>query len=223
MGFSNDWDQAYRNNQQMSIWPWTDLVSYVMRDVSPSGPNFRVLELGCGAGANIPFFKSLGVKYFGIDGSITIIKKLNEKFPDLKNNLICTDFTKEIPFKEKFDLIVDRASITSNTKSAIEKSIKLIYIHLKPAGKFIGIDWYSTQYTEYNRGDNVPNDPYSKKNFKDGNFQGLGIVHFSDKDHILKLFNKFDIEIMEHKIIKTEIPNTDFIFASWNFIAIKKD
>ena len=52
-GFSIEWDQRYKENLQMSIWPWSDLVSAVMRLRLPAST--RVLELGCGAGANIPF------------------------------------------------------------------------------------------------------------------------------------------------------------------------
>lgn len=55
MTFSKEWDNLYRNNQQMSIWPWSDLISYIKRYTEGvSGKS--ILELGCGAGANIPFF-----------------------------------------------------------------------------------------------------------------------------------------------------------------------
>ena len=60
MSFSNEWDESYKKNTHLSIWPWSDLVSYVMRYARPENPkNCNVLELGCGAGANIDFFKWL--------------------------------------------------------------------------------------------------------------------------------------------------------------------
>ena len=74
MTFSLEWDERYSSNTQMSIWPWSDLVSYVIRYAKPARKQIRVLELGCGAGANIPFFLAQGFKYYGIEGSNTIIK-----------------------------------------------------------------------------------------------------------------------------------------------------
>ena len=107
MGFSAEWEQCYKSNSHMSIWPWSDLVSYVYRYAKPTTDDFKVLEIGCGAGANIPFFKHLGVKYYAIDGSESIVKQLKESFPEYKNSIVVGDFTREIPFDEQFDLVVD--------------------------------------------------------------------------------------------------------------------
>ena len=82
MTFSNEWDQRYQENTHMSIWPWSDLVSFVKR-YSKSIKVSRVLELGCGAGANIPFFKSLKVDYYAIDGSKTAVQRLWNRFRNI--------------------------------------------------------------------------------------------------------------------------------------------
>ena len=65
MTFSNKWDTCYKNKtHSMNNWPFSDLVSYVMRFSKPGKSKIRVLELGCGSGANIPFFLSLNAEYF---------------------------------------------------------------------------------------------------------------------------------------------------------------
>ena len=120
MTISEEWEKCFKENLQISVWPWSDLVSYVMRYASPTGKDFRVLELGCGSGANIPFFISLGVNYFAIDGSPTIIEMLKKKFPLISKNIVYGDFTTEIPFDGTFDLIVDRCAITHNTTDGIK-------------------------------------------------------------------------------------------------------
>jgi SAM-dependent methyltransferase len=220
MTFSKEWDDRYSENTHMSNWPWSDLVSYVKRYTDIQSDS-NVLELGCGSGANIPFFLSLNANYHGIDGSPTIIEKLKQKFPQLKNNLSVCDFTLELPYDKTFDLVVDRAALTCNTTDGIKNCLDLIFDKLSPNGLFIGIDWYSTSYFEFNNGKNA-GDKFSKTGFGDGNFANTGIVHFSNKAHLEDLLEKFNIKILEHKIIKNFMNNKEDDFASWNFIAQKK-
>jgi len=174
--------------------------------------------LGCGVGANIPFFRSLNIDYFAMDGSQYAIKKIKEKYPDIKKQIAVGDFTKKIPFLTNFDLIIDRAAITHNSTKGITKSINLIYKKLKNNGKFIGIDWFSTKHSDYKKG--VEIDKYTRNKIPNGTFLDVGKVHFSDKTHIQSLFSKFDIKILEHKTIKKQIPKKE-TFASWNLVVKK--
>ncbi len=220
MGCSKEWDECYKRNEHLSIWPWSDLISYVKRYVNFTADKFKVLELGCGAGANIPFFKSLGMQYYSIEGSKTIVETLWKKFPEYKDTIITGDFTSDIPFEEKFDLIVDRGSLTNNTTLAIKNCLKNIYEKLNKSCGFIGIDWISTLHSDYKEG--IVDGDINTKNFiKTGHLSGYGRVHFSDKKHLLELFSNFKMEILEHKIIERSIPDEKYIMASWNFLAIK--
>ena len=221
MSFSKEWDIRYKNNTHMSIWPWIDLISNFMKFYNHKKSKVNVLELGCGAGANIPFFLSLKTEYFGIDGSQIIIKNLKKKFPDIKNNLVVEDFCKKIPFERKFDFIIDRAAITHNPTNEIKNIIDLVHQKLSKNGIFIGIDWFSTKHSEYKNGDKT-NDFFTKNNFKTGQFKKVGNVHFSNKKHLLDMFEGFKIEILEEKIVKRKIPNDNKIIAAWNIVAKKK-
>jgi len=221
MNFSKEWDKLYRENAHMSIWPWSELVSYVMRYARPNKADFRVLELGCGAGANIPFFRNLKVDYFAVEGSSSIVKLLHDKYPDIKNNIIAADFTKEIPFSGQFDLIVDRTSVTHNSTAAIINCLKLVHDKLIHGGKYIGIGWFSTKHSGYRDGSQAE-DPNTRINIEKGPFVGVGRAHFSDKKHLLDLFSDFTIEIMEYKSAQRVIPKDDYLSASWNLVAKKE-
>lgn len=223
MSFSKEWEKCYSQNLQQSVWPWSDLVSYVIRYAKPvCDKSYKVLEIGCGAGANIPFFEKLGVDFYGIDGSPSTIKALKKRFPKLKNHLVCADFVSKIPFTERFDLIIDRASLTHNKSAEINHCVKnLLYPIIKSKGFFIGIDWFSTKHSDFKILKAKTVDKYTKENFKKGQFEGVGVVHFSDLKFLKETFTGFEFVQMEHKIISQTIPKTNHNFAAWNF-AVRK-
>jgi SAM-dependent methyltransferase len=218
MSFSNEWEDIYQQNAHMSVWPWSDLVSLVMQH-KPEKTNFKVLELGCGAGANIPLFASLGASYYAVDGSETVVNKLHKKFPQFAKHIYVGDFTKDIP-NDNFDLIVDRASLTCNSTASIVQCLNKCHKQLVVGGKFIGSDWYSTDYSDYSKGEQAE-DVWTRKNFIDGSFNGTGSVHFTDKNHLLELFEQFKVLSMTHKYLCEEVPHKNSKFASWNLVAQK--
>lgn len=220
MAFSNEWDEVYRRGAQDSVWPWSDLVSYVMRYSRPTGGIFRVLELGCGAGANIPFFASLGVEYFGIEGSPTMVDRLRKRYPEMQDRILVTDFTREIPIDGEFDLVVDRSSLTHNATVDIVRCLGMIHNKLKVGGAFIGIDWFSTCHSDYQHGIEQV-DRFTRGEYQEGRFADVGQVHFSDEPHLFDLFRHFEFLALEHKVIEYYVPINDWSYASWNF-AVKK-
>ncbi len=221
MTFSAEWNEVYEQGSQNSIWPWTDLVSLVYRYARPQSAPFRVLELGCGAGANIPFMLSFpAVNYFGIDGSAYTIQKLQTRYPQIKENLFVGDFTQRLAMNDQtIDLVIDRAAVTHNQQSAIERTFKEIKRVLKPGGKFIGIDWFSPDYSEAAKG-KLAEDAHTKTGFVTGPFAHIGRVHFSDETHMRELLKDYKILLLEHKVVTRQIPKEDgWKFASWNFVA----
>lgn len=219
MAFSREWDERYSGNSHMSIWPWSDLVSYVMRYARPDGPGYRILELGCGMGANIPFFKSLNVEYHAVEGSPTAVAMLHAKYPDLAETIHSGDFTREIPDVGGYDLVVDRASLTHNNSEDIRRTLATIRGLMKPKGKFIGIDWFSVKHSDYNLGEQAE-DIYTRCKIVEGQFAGTGRVHFSDEQHLADLFANFTFHNLEHKTLNSKIPCNGHVFASWNLFAV---
>lgn len=220
MKFSTEWDTTYSENTHLSVWPWSDLVSYFHRYAKPFSIETKILEIGFGAGANIPFFKALGVDYSGIDGSQAIHASVCSNYPELKEKLFRGDFL-SYDFSDNYDVIIDRASMTCNSTLAIKQGLTLLAKHLVVGGKYIGIDWYSTNHSDYLLGDVV--DEFTRSNISEGQFVGLGNVHFSTKEHIVELFSEAGLRItrLEQKQCFLEIPNTEHLFASFNLVAEK--
>lgn len=221
MTFAAEWDAVYRGAKQLSVWPWTDLVSYVHRYARPDDGYRRVLECGCGAGANVPLFLSLGVQYFGIDGSRHVVARLHERFPELKHRIAVGDFTRGVPFRETFDLVIDRAALTHNSTPAIRRALAILFDRVRSGGKLIGIDWFSMDHSDAKCGDAV--DAWTRTNIQEGQFAGVGVVHFSDREHLFGLLREvgFEIERLEHKQVDTVVPEGNFRVATWNFVAVK--
>jgi len=127
MSFSSEWDGIYNKNLQLTSWPWSDMISLVNRYCSdPINRGGVVFELGCGSGPNIPFIQSLGMSYYGVEGSEIVVKKLHQKFPELREKVTVGDFTQKDCFSRlpEVDVIVDRASVTHNNQSAIVSTLK---------------------------------------------------------------------------------------------------
>jgi SAM-dependent methyltransferase len=202
----------------MSQWPWSDLVSYVYRHARPTSSAFRVLELGCGAGANIPFFKSFGIQYFAVEGSGSVVAKLHQRFPEFAANIVEGDFTSSIPFDGLFDLVVDRAALTHNTTAAITRCLSRVRDAIKPGGTYLGIDWFSTEHSDFSGGE-AAEDRNTRTGYSTSQFVGLGRVHFADRDHLENLFKGFEIVALDHKTSRSLIPGDGHVFASWNIAA----
>ncbi len=222
MTFSREWEQRYLENTHLSIWPWSDLVSLVRRHCPDLGSQSRVLELGCGAGANIPFFQSLGVLYHAVEGSASMALRLKNRFPQFAATIAVGDFTVRQPFDPGFDLVVDRAALTHNTTVAIESGLRLAWEALRPGGCFIGVDWFSTHYGEFTRGRPAA-DPNTREGYEIGPFAGTGRVHFSDEGHLRQLFARYELLVLEEKVVRAVVPHANGPFASWNLVARKAD
>lgn len=224
MVFSTEWERIYSQEMQNSIWPWSDLVSHVMRYAPPKGESFRVLELGFGAGANVAFFSSLGLEYFGTEGSQSAMKRVALRFANQPRiTLACCDFTREIPFAGPFDLVVDRSSLTHNNTAAIRGCLLNVGALMRPGAKFIGIDWFSTDNPQFLAGRDL-GDHHTRGDFKSGQFEGVGAVHFSDQEHLMDLFSSsgFEMERLEHKHCDEVMPKAGGRMAWWNFVAVRR-
>jgi SAM-dependent methyltransferase len=220
--FSEEWETRFSQGKNHSLYPWTDLLTYISK-YGYLEKGDKVLELGPGVGANIPFFLARGAEYYAIEGSKTAVSEIIKRFPNLEGKVIVGDFTQNIPFQHGFKFIIDRGSITHNNSIGIQKALKMIHDKLMDDGKYFGIDWFSWVNGERLKGKNE--DDIYTYSFKDGKYENHGNVHFSTKSHIFELFIEANlmIEVLDHKVIqgKMQKDDPDYLQATWNIVGRK--
>jgi ubiquinone/menaquinone biosynthesis C-methylase UbiE len=98
----------------------------------------KVLEIGCGSGANLWMVAKEGFDAYGLDLSLTGIKLCTSMLEhwNVMANLLQGDMVK-LPYQDNcFDIIFDVVSMESLTFKQHEKSYKEIYRCLKNGGLF---------------------------------------------------------------------------------------
>lgn len=177
------WQKIYKNKQQHSIYPWSNLVSIIKHLYKKKNKRLKVLEIGCGYGANIQFLLDCGFEYNGLDYSEKAIRDLKKKFPKIKNNLFNLDFTKEkLPYSKKFDLIIDRGSGTHCTTKDFINFLNIYQNNFKQNITYVAADWFSKKHSDSKKGIKIDN--FTNGHFKSGQFKDCGNVHFSTENHI---------------------------------------
>ncbi len=159
--------------------------------------------------------------YWAVEGSEAIVEQVRANFPKLCERVVAADFTRDIPFPGPFDIVIDRSSVTHNTTEAIRRTLQMSFERLRPGGKYLGLDWFSTVYSDAQRGFAL--DSHTRTNMPDGQFFELGAVHFSDQAHLENLLVTagFVLERIEHRQIDTFVPTDETTKGWWSFVAVR--
>jgi len=223
VSFSQNWSKAYSEKKQISSWPWNDLISlYYMIRKKINKEKIKVLELGFGTGANYSFFSSLDdVEYYGIEGSKEAVDFTLKAHPNLKNNIMVGDFTKEFCFNEIFDIVFDRAAITHNSTKSIKKCVDFITNNYLGSGSFfLGVHWFSDQNSYFKQGKVLDDDFYTRTGYESGPYKDIEPIHFFNEYTINEFFEKLKLFHIEHNT--KEIIHSNCLerynLAYWNFV-----
>lgn len=125
------WEEVF-STYEWGKYPNEDLIRFIARNFYKVSKrkNVKILEVGCGPGANLWYIAREGFSVYGVDGSTTAIKiakeRLDREVPGWTGRLIIGDIT-TLPFEDElFDAVVDNECIYSNPW----ENSKLIYQEL---------------------------------------------------------------------------------------------
>lgn len=201
------WDDKFSSGE-WGKYPPEELVRFMGRHYKKvNRAEVRVLEVGCGPGANLWFLHREGYRVSGIDGSPSATlqakeriekenKGLNINPPDLK-----TGNFSSLPWEDGcFDVVIDIFSIYANPIAVIEKTLSEVFRVLRPGGQFFCKLW-GTKTTGFGLGEKI--EAHTFDNIPSGPCANMGISHFFSKEEILKVYESFEVNTID-QILRTD-------------------
>lgn len=228
--WSPEWEfNRYARGTQFARYVWSDVVSLTFQYLL--GPraetprdHMTVLELGCGAGANLLFFAKEGLHVTGVDGSESAIHMAHDSLgkEGFTGDCRVHDFANALPFPDgSFDLVLDRAALPHNSLAVIDRTVQEVHRVLKPQGMFLMVDFYSTAHPNYQEGKEIEGNTKTDIGF--GMFQGIGTIHFTSEDELRRLLWRFNISHMAHTVSNYIVPDASYGTAQFNVVAVKSN
>lgn len=182
--FSKEWEEIHRN-QEWGKYPSEQLVRFIARNFyNNDRKNIKILDFGCGAGANTWFLAREGFDVYAFDGSESAVNRAKDYLNKEGYNNVhfsVMDGTELDYASDMFDCVVDNVCIYANKKNYIEIMYKEVYERLKKGGKL-----YSACFGEktdgYGTGKYIEDNTY--ENIENGPLEGRAIAHFFTKDEL---------------------------------------
>jgi ubiquinone/menaquinone biosynthesis C-methylase UbiE len=97
-------------------------------------PDTKVLDLACGDGLDMAYYRQLGAEVFGLDASEELVKIAQTCNPDCE--IVVGDFTKELPYPDGFfDVVLCKYAI--QTAEDMDPCFREVARILKVSGTFM--------------------------------------------------------------------------------------
>ena len=171
--YTGHWDEKFRS-RAWGRYPPEDLVRFMgrnWRDADKAA--VKVLETGCGPGANLCFMHREGFAVHGID--------VPAPEPDLRVG----NFN-SLPWPDThFDVAIDIFALYANTTDVIRATLAEIARVLKPGALFYSKLW-GTGCTGCGQGRQL--EPGTYDDIPEGPCKGMGVSHFFTREEIAPLF-----------------------------------
>lgn len=215
------WEDVFRNSE-WGKYPGESLIQFIARNFyKRNRPEVKLLEVGCGTGANVWYMSREGFDVTGIDGSETAIKKGITRFHDesLNAKLIVGDII-NLPFEDQvFDGVIDVECLYCNNTINTERILLEIRRVLKTGGLFYSRTFSERMYIGKNP---AKISKFEYTDITEGPQAGHGFIRLIDKDEINNLygkcFNILSIDKLEHTR-----NNEEFLISEWIIICRKNE
>lgn len=221
MAWDNVWEKVFRENE-WGKYPAESLIRFMARNFyKKERKKVRVLEVGCGTGANIWYLAKEKFDVYGMDGSRTAIKRAKRRLKDefVKAHLTSGDIVK-LPYETGyFDVVVDAECISCNSRNDARAILAEIKRVLKKDGLFYSRTFTDKMYIGHHF--KKQND-LEYENISGGPLAGKGLVRLTTMKGIRDLYGKVFCIISIDKLEYSEY-NRQFKVSEWVIISRKED
>jgi SAM-dependent methyltransferase len=198
------WDPVWEDifaTREWGKYPSEDLIRFVARNFYqvPDRSEVRLLEVGCGPGANLWYLAREGFSFAGIDGSQTAIDKaasrLDGECPGwrARGDLRIGDIA-SLPYESlTFDAVIDNEALSCNGFEAARDMYAEIARVLKPGGRL-----YSRTFAIGSWGDGS-GESLGRGAWRcaEGPLAGKGVCRFTAEADIPELLAPFELDTLE--------------------------
>ena len=216
MNSIESFDRLYRQAglQSQRRYPNDSLIAFISSIPQPRN-HLRVLEVGCGTGANLWMIAKEGFNAYGIDSSETAVNLAKQELRNtwgVSAEISVASFDK-IPYADSyFDVVVDVLSLEHESMAPAEKSIKEIGRLLRDEGLFFSFRLGDKSSIFVNSSDSKidirtlanissPNEPYNNN----------GPILFSSTEYCEGLFSQANLRISKFETLSRTYENGAFV------------
>ena len=196
------WDPVWENVFSSQAWgkyPGEDLIRFVARHFYryPDRARIKLLEVGCGPGANLWFMAREGFSVYGVDGSATAIQQARQRLdlecPGWSGELYCGDMSL-LPFADgSFDAVIDNEAVYCNPIDIARAIYAEMARVARPGGKL-----YSRTFATGSWGDGTgTNVGHNAWLVAEGPLHGKGYSRFTGRGEIADLVKGFSLTEIE--------------------------
>lgn len=188
------WDKVFESNR-WGRYPAEDLLRFIARNFYQAADRskVRILEVGCGPGANLWFVAREGFEAHGLDGSQVALDKAKARLAEENiNAALAKGDAMNLPYPDEyFDGVFDIECVYANTLADSKKIISEVHRVLKPGGHFFSRTFMTGSEGD-GKGKPVGDEPHTYVDIEDSVIQeGYGVVRFTDESEIHNLYLGF--------------------------------